>query len=380
MNNKLRFNKSYKLPSSDQFDIEFLKQEIGLRFPFYDMKIIDQYAAFYCTMDKSNQTEQFDSLQKTLSSKGYVPMLRHEGGEDVIYIIKKPERKEKSLWVNIALLCATIITTILTGSLLNVGVNDLQSLDNFLVVLHPENLFFGTVYFSFPLLSILIIHEMGHYFVSKKHGIHTSLPFFIPIPPILPGFNIGTFGALISSHDPMPNKKALFDVGISGPLAGFIIAVPITILGLMTSNLVEISSVADGEIILGSSLLFELLSTLFVTIPEGYVLTLNPIAFAGWIGLLITSINLLPAGQLDGGHIFRSLLGDKQKYAGYIAVFVMIFTGWVFFAIIIIFLIGTNHPPPLNDEGSLDMKRRGLFIVAVSILILCYIPYPILSL
>jgi len=380
MNNKLRFNKSYKLPSSDQFDIEFLKQEIGLRFPFYDMKIIDQYAAFYCTMDKSNQTEQFDSLQKTLSSKGYVPMLRHEGGEDVIYIIKKPERKEKSLWVNIALLCATIITTILTGSLLNVGVNDLQSLDNFLVVLHPENLFFGTVYFSFPLLSILIIHEMGHYFVSKKHGIHTSLPFFIPIPPILPGFNIGTFGALISSHDPMPNKKALFDVGISGPLAGFIIAVPITILGLMTSNLVEISSVADGEIILGSSLLFELLSTLFVTIPVGYVLTLNPIAFAGWIGLLITSINLLPAGQLDGGHIFRSLLGDKQKYAGYIAVFVMIFTGWVFFAIIIIFLIGTNHPPPLNDEGSLDMKRRGLFIVAVSILILCYIPYPILSL
>ena len=380
MNNKWRFNKSYKIPPSDQFDIEFLKQEIGLRFPFYDMKIMDQHVTFYCTMDKSNQTEQFDSLQKTLSSNEYIPMLRHEHGEDVIYVIKKPKRKEKSPWTNIALLCATIITTILTGSLLNVGVNDLQSLDNMWVVLHPENLFFGTVYFSFTLLSILIVHEMGHYFVSKKHGIRTSLPFFIPIPPILPGFNIGTFGALISSHDPMPNKKALFDVGISGPIAGFVIAVPITILGLLTSNLVKISTVAEGEIILGSSFLFELLSTLFISIPEGYVLTLNPIAFAGWIGLLITAINLLPAGQLDGGHIFRSILGDKQKYAGYIAVFVMIFTGWVFFAIIIIFLIGMNHPPPLNDEGSLDKKRKVLFIVAVSILILCYIPYPILSL
>ncbi|MCK5347353.1 MAG: site-2 protease family protein, partial [Candidatus Heimdallarchaeota archaeon] len=102
-----------------------------------------------------------------------------------------------------------------------------------------------------------------------------------------------------------------------------------------------------------------------------------PIAFAGWIGLLITSINLLPAGQLDGGHIFRAVFGAKQKFAGWIAVFIMIITGWWFFAFIIIMLIGMEHPPPLNDDTELDMKRKLLFFIALAILILCYIPFPI---
>ncbi|OYT29352.1 peptidase M50 [Thermoplasmatales archaeon ex4572_165] len=380
MNQTWNFSVNNSQKRNENVDIEFIKQEIGQRFPFYDMRIMDQTLAFYCTIDSANVDSLFDDLRKILSQKGYVSFLRHERGEDIIYVTKKPFRKEKSIWINIILLIATIITTMITGSLLHIGVSDLQSLENIWSVLYPENLLFGTFYFSFPLLSILFIHEMGHYFISKKHGIHTSLPFFLPIPPIVPGFNIGTFGALISSHDPMPNKKALFDVGISGPLAGFIVAIPVTIIGLITSDLVAVDSIVSGETILGSSLLFELLTSIFVTIPEGFALTLNPIAFAGWIGLLITSINLLPAGQLDGGHIFRAIFGDKQKYAGWIAVFIMVFTGWIFFAFIIILLIGMNHPPPLNDEGSLDLKRKLLFIVAVAILILCFIPYPILTL
>jgi len=380
MNQTWNFSVNNSQKRNENVDIEFIKQEIGQRFPFYDMRIMDQTLAFYCTIDSANVDSLFDDLRKSLSQKGYVSFLRHERGEDIIYVTKKPFRKEKSIWINIILLIATIITTMITGSLLHIGVSDLQSLENIWSVLYPENLLFGTFYFSFPLLSILFIHEMGHYFISKKHGIHTSLPFFLPIPPIVPGFNIGTFGALISSHDPMPNKKALFDVGISGPLAGFIVAIPVTIIGLITSDLVAVGSIVSGETILGSSLLFELLTSIFVTIPEGFALTLNPIAFAGWIGLLITSINLLPAGQLDGGHIFRAIFGDKQKYAGWIAVFIMVFTGWIFFAFIIILLIGMNHPPPLNDEGSLDLKRKLLFIVAVAILILCFIPYPILTL
>ena len=104
---------------------------------------------------------------------------------------------------------------------------------------------------------------------------------------------------------------------------------------------------------------------------------MNPILFAGWVGLLITSINLLPAGQLDGGHIFRAVFGEKQKYIGWAAVGIMVFTGWIFFAIIIIFMMGMMHPPPLNDDTDLDIKRKLLFIVALAMLILCYIPYPI---
>jgi membrane-associated protease RseP (regulator of RpoE activity) len=104
---------------------------------------------------------------------------------------------------------------------------------------------------------------------------------------------------------------------------------------------------------------------------------MNPILFAGWVGLLITSINLLPAGQLDGGHIFRAVLGGKQKYAGWIAIFIMIFTGWWFFAFIIIFMMGMMHPPPLNDDTELDIRRKMLFLVAIAMLFLCFIPYPI---
>ena len=104
---------------------------------------------------------------------------------------------------------------------------------------------------------------------------------------------------------------------------------------------------------------------------------LNPILFAGWVGLLLTSINLLPAGQLDGGHIFRAVLGEKQKYAGWGAIFIMILTGWWFFAFIIIFMMGMMHPPPLNDDTEIDIKRKMLFFVALAILILCYIPFPI---
>jgi len=367
-------------PNGGNFDLDFLKKEIGRRFPFYDMRVLNQSLAFFCSIDKEKLVSNFNELRISITTKGYIPILRHEKGEDIIYVTKKSYHKEKSVWINIALLIATIITTTITGSLLHIGVSDMQSLDNLLIVLYPENLFFGTIYFSFPLLSILFIHEMGHYFVSKKHGIHTSLPFFIPIPPILPGFNIGTFGALISSHDPMPDKKALFDVGISGPIAGFLVAVPVTIIGLITSDIIPINSIMEGETILGSSILFVLLSSFFVSIPSGFALTLNPIAFAGWIGLLITAINLLPAGQLDGGHIFRAILGDKQKFAGWLAIFIMILSGWIFFAFIIILIIGLNHPPPLNDSGTLDIKRKILFFVAVVILIICFIPYPIFTL
>ncbi len=358
-------------------DIELLKREVGQRFPFYEVKSNLNTVAFFCRIDKETLEGNFDSLRKSLSEKGYVPMLRYEKGEHIIYIIQKPKRKEKSIWINISLLIATIITTILTGSILNMGHSEIQSVANILDIFSIDNLFSGTVFFALPLMSILFVHEMGHYFTSKKHGIKTSLPFFIPIPPILPGFNIGTFGALISSSDPMPNKKALFDVGISGPLAGFIIAIPVAAIGIATSEIVPISDFSSGEVILGSSFLFIILSNMIHTIPEGFALNMNSTAFAGWVGLLITSINLLPAGQLDGGHIFRAVLGEKQKYAGWIAVFIMIFTGWTFFAIIIVLMMGMMHPPPLNDDTDIDMKRKALFFIALAILILCFIPFPI---
>ena len=260
--------------------------------------------------------------------------------------------------------------------MLHLGKMDIWSIPNPADIFLAENLLYGALLFSLPLMSILFVHEMGHYFTSKKHGIATSLPYFLPIPPIMPLFNIGTFGALISSRDPMPNKKALFDVGISGPIAGFLVALPITIIGIATSEIIYSPEIVEGEAMFGSSLLFTILSHGIHNIPFGtdFAINMNSIAFAGWVGLLITSINLLPAGQLDGGHIFRAVLGEKQKYVGWAAVFIMILTGWFFFAFIIIFMMGMTHPPPLNDDTELDMKRKLLFVVAIAMLILCYIP------
>ena len=373
-------------PNSDNFerdsqetgiDIDFLQREVGQRFPFYDVKSNMNTAAFFCRIDEMTLEEKFDSLRRALLERGYIPMLRYEKGEHIIYIIHKTRKKEKPIWINILLLVATIITTSLTGSILYMGYFDLWSIQDPISILLPENLFNGILLFAFPLLSILFIHEMGHYYISKKHGIGASLPFFMPIPPIIPSFNIGTFGALISSRDPMPDKKALFDVGIAGPIAGFIIALPVTIVGIAISETVPLDTVPSGQPILGSSLLFMMISDLVLHVPEGFALNLSLVAFAGWVGLLITSINLLPAGQLDGGHIFRAFLGEKQKWAGWIAVFIMIFTGWFFFALIIVFMMGMLHPPPLNDASQLDKKRKILFFVALTILIICFIPYPI---
>ncbi len=371
------WNDYHQVDTDSRSDLELLKSEVGQRFPFYDLKYNLQTMAFFCRIDEEILDENFDSLRLSLSEKGYIPMLRYEKGEHIIYVIRKPKKKEKPVWVNISLLIATIITTSLTGSILYIGYNDIWNIPRIMDIFMPENLFNGILLFALPLMSILFVHEMGHYFISKKHGIATSLPFFIPIPPIMPSFNIGTFGALISSRDPMPNRKALFDVGISGPLAGFIVAIPVTIIGILYSHPAPLTEPAAGEIILGGSILFTFLSTNILNISAGTPIDISLIAFAGWVGLLITSINLLPAGQLDGGHIFRAFLGEKQKYAGWIAVMIMIFTGWFFFAIIIMFMMGMQHPPPLNDATPLDMKRKLLFFIALVILIVCYIPYPI---
>jgi len=376
------WNNYHNINVEPRSDLELLKSEVGRRFPFYDMKYDINTVAFFCRIDEDTLDEKFDSLRLSLSEKGYIPMLRYIKGEHIIYVIKKPKKKGKPVWVNISLLIMVFITTTLTGSLLyldnsSIFTDELTLISNIAEVFFLENLFYGFILFALPLMSILFIHEMGHYYISKKHGIATSLPFFIPIPPIIPSFNIGTFGALISSRDPMPNKKALFDVGIAGPLAGFVVAVPVTIIGIINSQPAPITEPVAGEVVLGGSIFFTFLSTSILNISAGTSIDLSLIAFAGWVGLLITSINLLLAGQLDGGHIFRAFLGEKQKWAGWIAVFIMVFTGWFFFAIIIMFMMGMQHPPPLNDATPLDIRRKLLFFVALIILIICYIPYPI---
>jgi membrane-associated protease RseP (regulator of RpoE activity) len=371
-----QFEPSY---NATTLDIELLKREVGQRFPFYDMKSNLNTAVFFCKIDEETLGEKFDDLRRALSEKGYIPMIRYEKGEHAIYVIKKPKVKKKPVWINIALLIATIFTTTLAGAIQWVSIYE-PVVTSFMEILakatSPFYLWNGFIFFSIPLLAILGIHEMGHYFISKRHNLETSLPFFIPLPP---PFILGTFGALISTHEPIPNRKALLDVGVSGPICGFLVAIPVCIIGLLLTQQNPIYLPSTGsEIMLTFPLLLQGLSSFFI-IPADAVI--HPTLFAGWVGLFLTAINLLPVGQLDGGHVARALLKEKHKYASWAVVIIILglglfFTGWLFFAFIILFMIGTQHQPPLNEIAPLDTKRLLIGILAVIIFILCFAPLP----
>jgi membrane-associated protease RseP (regulator of RpoE activity) len=359
------------LPVQPPFDIELLQREVGQRFPFYDMRSNLNTVAFFCRIDEDTFEEKFESLRLALLEKGYIPMIRLEHGEHIIYIIQKPLiRKKRSKWINVVLLAATVFTTTVAGSIQWVGDFIWEK------IFSLGFLWQGFIYFSIPLLLILGVHEMGHYLVSKKHHVDASLPYFIPLPP---PFLLGTFGALISTREPIPNRKALLDIGAAGPLCGFLVAIPVTIIGffLMQQHPITVPS-AGGNVSLMPPLLLQWLGGLF-SIPANA--TIHPTLFAGWVGIFLTAVNLLPAGQLDGGHVARAILKDKHKYASWAVIIVLaglsyFYTGWLIFALLILLLIGTQHQPPLDEITPLDTKRKLLGLLILVIFIISFAPVP----
>jgi len=357
--------------------LEMLQGIVSKYFNVYDASQQDGVMAFHVDVPFDNQVlqQKFDILREELKKYNFIPLIRKKTGEYIIFLVYHKRKKEKPVWINLLLLVATIITTTLSGSLMfSEGWNGMLAL---------ENISKGFIFFSFPLLSILGIHEMGHFYASKKHRVAASLPFFIPVPPnnVLP---LGTLGAVISTREPIPDRKALFDIGISGPLAGFIVAIPVLIIGLHLSSPVPISSIPKGTPSLGPNLLMlALIKLMFPHLPSDYTIDLHPTAFAGWVGLVVTAINLLPAGQLDGGHIARAILKEKHLYASFAAIAMLAaisFLGngsWLFMLLIIVFLIGPAHPPALNELMPLDRSRILLAIIAMVIFALSFTPIPI---
>ncbi len=368
-----KWNNFQQIPVETPFDFELLQREVGQRFPFYDMKSNLNTVAFFCRIDEETLEEKFESLRITLLEKRYIPMIKHEHGEYIIYIVKKPEgKKRKPVWVNIVLLIATVFTTTLAGSLQWVDIDQVDWMN----MVSLQYLWQGFLFFSIPLLLILGVHEMGHYYASKKHHVDASLPFFIPLPP---PFLLGTFGALISTREPIPDRKALIDIGSAGPLCGFLVAIPVSLVGFYLMQQNPIPLPANGaSIILLPPLLLQWMQSLF-SIPDNFVI--HPTLFAGWVGIFLTAVNLLPTGQLDGGHVARAVLKEKHKYISWVVIFVLaglsfFYTGWLMFAIIILLFIGTQHQPPLNEITRLDSKRKLLGLVILIIFILSFAPIP----
>ncbi len=359
----------------DDSNMEEIKRMVEKYFTVYESRQEENVFVFFIELPLQEEILQqnFDLLLEDLKKKNLIPFLRERNGEYVIFITYKPRVKGKPEWINVALFIATVITTMFMGTFLYLQY--LQENVTIESILMTKNLVNGIIFFSLPLLAILGVHEFGHYILSKKHGVAASLPYFIPIP-IPP---IGTMGAVISMREPIPDRKALLDIGIAGPIAGFLVTIPVFIMGLyfMQENPVIVGK--EGGISIGFPLLGIALSHFF-QIPDDALM--HPTAFAGWVGLLVTAINLLPAGQLDGGHIARAVLKEKHKYVSFATVILLAslsFFGmgnWLFFLLLLVFLIGTEHPPPLNEFVSLDGKRKFLAFIAVLIFVLSFTPMP----
>jgi len=238
-------------------------------------------------------------------------------------------------------------------------------------------------WYSATILIILGAHELGHYFACRYYRINASLPYFIPLPPPFP--LTGTLGAFIRIRQPVTTKRALFDIGIAGPLAGFFFTVPALFIGIALSHVARVPPRFSG-LELGEPLLFKLASwTIWGQIPDGYSVNLHPIAFAAWFGLLATALNLFPVGQLDGGHISYTVFGRRSTLVTMLmmaAAVVLAFNSlslvlWTMLMAAMLFAFGPNHPPVMDEQLPLNRARQWLAALALLIFILSFTPAPI---
>lgn len=359
------------LPSAGaSTELDRVRAIVSSYFPVYETRLGPQSVLLAVHIDPPTLESKFDGLRRELWALKYVPILRRQSGEEFIEVVRRPKAGPARIWINLLLLAGTIATTSFAGSLLwlsYVGGNSLTWSD----------FGWGALSFGLPVMTILGLHELAHYVVARHHHVEASLPYFMPVPP---PFLLGTFGAFISIREPFPNKKVLFDIGAAGPVAGFLVSIPITIAGFYLSAHAPvlplsycgptILGVSYGNLLVGTPLFWFVLK-LFV---PGSIISLSPLALAGWVGILVTAINLLPASQLDGGHVFRALLGERSRFLSYgvilllLGIGVYFYFGWFLYGILLIFL-GVRHPPPLNDSTPLDVKRYLVGVGVVAILI-----------
>jgi hypothetical protein len=365
------------LPSSGANELERIRAIVAAYFPVYETRVGPQSLLLAVHADRATLFEKFDRLRQELWAQGYIPLIKRESGEEFIEVIRRGRTGRSRIWINLLLLAGTFATTVFAGALIwltYVGGANLGS-DDFVN---------GAAYFAAPVMTILGLHELAHYLMARRRHLDASLPYFMPMPP---PFLFGTLGAFVSIREPFPDKKALFDIGASGPLAGFAASIPIAILGMYLSAHAPVLPASYcgptvlgqsyGNLLLGVPLFWQVLE-LFV--PPGLI-SLHPLALAGWVGIFVTAINLLPAGQLDGGHVFRALFGDRARFVSY-GVVVLLFglglfyTGWLFFAILVLFL-GLRHPPPLNDVTPLGGARFAVGAAVLAILISGFVVIPL---
>ena len=336
----------------------------------------------------------FERITERFAEQGYTAMLRDQpdGKHEVIAIKGESNRKPGNVWSNLALFLLTLFSVIYISALNSLDPGMVQGLTDLEIARLPFtnlHILWKGLPAAGTLMSILLAHELSHYFVARRYGSPVSLPYFIPMPFSF----MGTMGAVIVQRAPMRNRKALFDIGVAGPLGGLIVAIPLLILGLTLSSVHAPPANVDVVLQEGNSLLYAGLKYLIFGkfLPSnGEDVWLHSVAFAAWAGLLVTMLNLIPVGQLDGGHISYALLGERRaQVLGAAAIAAMIAWGswswmngnqagsyWLMWGILNM-ILNPRHPPPLNDATRLDWRRIALGLGMLVIFILLFMPAPL---
>ncbi len=341
---------------------------------------------------RGDSEKAYNELDKMLAPHDQLALFRNctdspQGAPHEIHIVTgRVSPVEGRPWLNLVLLVLTALSVLFAGASYGIAGLDpelqRQAIQEVVVngqvvtvIPRLSEIWRGYPY-ALSLMLILGAHELGHYFAARRHGHSVSLPYFIPLPLI----GLGTMGAVIRSREPMRNRKVLIDIGAAGPLAGMAFAVPILVIGLITSDVELITSGGFRE---GNSLLYALLKILalgqfYPTATQDVVI--NQMAFAGWLGLFVTALNLIPVGQLDGGHVMYSLFGQQARRIYYpvlvgMVVLALISQMWLIW-VIILMLIGRLYAPPLDDITPLDPRRRVMALLTLAIFVLVFVPVP----
>ena len=281
-------------------------------------------------------------------------------------------------WLHTVLLLVTIVTTTAVGLFEHYLSFESQFLTRAVIV--DRTALIQGLWYCGAILGILGAHEMGHYLACRYYQVDATLPFFLPFPSLS-----GTLGAVIKIREPFPTRTALFDIGVAGPIGGFVVLVPLLFLGLHLSNVLPVPAGMQGWN-LGEPLLFKLATRMiFGVVPDGYSVNMHPIAFAAWFGMLATAWNLLPFGQLDGGHLTYAVLGDSSRYFSVVTVLfaiVMTFISYSWFLMTLmmvgmLFFLGPRHPRVIYEHEPLAPGRRLVALFALFMLIVCFTPVPI---
>ncbi|MHC1598163.1 MAG: site-2 protease family protein [Candidatus Methanofastidiosia archaeon] len=333
----------------------------------------------------------YESIQSAFDGMGYDAYLRSRNGRYHVYLVERQKDEKKSIFSSplmyIGLFVATVLSTIFAGYSLSVPLVEEGLM---------ESPWVGAFSFSFGLMAILGCHEMGHKIQSIRSGISSSWPYFIPMP-FLP---LGTLGALIKMKSAIPTKNDAILLGASGPLVGVVVAIPVVIIGMKLSYIVPAASFGEEGFYLGNSLLFMILSSFSLHVPEGMSIWMHPLAFAGWVGLFVTMLNLLPAGQLDGGHVIRAIFGEKGHLAiSKMTVQILIFlgllgilsewgvlegiqqytwSGWLIWGLLSHFITKGGHPGPLNELEPISTSSKIIAALALIAFVVCFVPVPII--